>query len=548
MDIFISYKKEEKPVAGRLAGRLTEAGYSVWWDAALLAGDSFEDEIKTGLSKCKVVVVLWSKAAVASRWVRNEAEYAREKKNVLPIIIDDLPESELPFLFQHLHVVRLRDWNGELTDPGFEGLLKSITAKIGAPGPTLSANAASAKLADSELEAAEWAEISGAPEQVPDEYRRYLQKFGPAGRYADLARLRIVRLEHGQAEALAPPQSRPSRLPAAPRRKSWTVRLLSATLAIALGLLAWRVAPEMLDPPHLPDGSWTTHQDPFGFAIDIPPGFVARGATNVFVWRNATLTIGSGDTPYGSFRKQVETLQRGAEDNGASITYSGSDRAHFSGYTDASKQTIYYYGALALCYGTQYAAFRLEYPSALSDAFNVPIATLVQNLRATGWTDYCHERNHTSGVIRSAQGFAPLTTGTTSGAVIAQLPAGAKLTIKDMTGSWYKVVTDDGASGYVSQSNVKVDGYAGSVSDDQRFIQVASFSDLDGAQAFIHAHAEPMAVYLSTNGTFVVAMAQTYPAAGVEEALQKVIASDPNFPRDAFETYGNLYVRLVQTQ
>jgi hypothetical protein len=31
-DIFISYKREEQPVAKKLAGALEKEGWSVWWD------------------------------------------------------------------------------------------------------------------------------------------------------------------------------------------------------------------------------------------------------------------------------------------------------------------------------------------------------------------------------------------------------------------------------------------------------------------------------------------------------------------------------------
>src|SRR4051794_12305986 len=82
-DIFISYKKEEREVAALLATRLTEAGYDVWWDDALLAGERFEDEISTVLDESRMVVVLWSAQSVKSDWVKAEAESARQQKKAL---------------------------------------------------------------------------------------------------------------------------------------------------------------------------------------------------------------------------------------------------------------------------------------------------------------------------------------------------------------------------------------------------------------------------------------------------------------------------------
>ncbi|MFY8032042.1 MAG: toll/interleukin-1 receptor domain-containing protein [Devosia sp.] len=41
LDVFLSYKREERDVAEALASYLTTQGYDVWWDAALLAGEDF---------------------------------------------------------------------------------------------------------------------------------------------------------------------------------------------------------------------------------------------------------------------------------------------------------------------------------------------------------------------------------------------------------------------------------------------------------------------------------------------------------------------------
>jgi hypothetical protein len=45
-DIFISYKREEQPVARKLADALQKKGWSVWWDPKLRAGEHFDDSIR----------------------------------------------------------------------------------------------------------------------------------------------------------------------------------------------------------------------------------------------------------------------------------------------------------------------------------------------------------------------------------------------------------------------------------------------------------------------------------------------------------------------
>ncbi|MEO6012037.1 MAG: toll/interleukin-1 receptor domain-containing protein [Devosia sp.] len=164
-DIFISYKKEERAVAALLASRFTEAGYDVWWDDALLAGERFEDEISAVLDESRVVVVLWSKLSVVSDWVKAEAETARQQKKALPTIIDDLPPGKLPLLYRGMHVARLREWAGDNDHAGFVELMGSIEDRLGtASGPKLSPLEAKAKLVESVDEAKQI--IAAAPTET----------------------------------------------------------------------------------------------------------------------------------------------------------------------------------------------------------------------------------------------------------------------------------------------------------------------------------------------------------------------------------------------
>jgi TPR repeat protein/predicted flap endonuclease-1-like 5' DNA nuclease len=149
-DIFISYKKEEREVANLLATRLTEAGYEVWWDDALLAGERFEDEITAVLDVSSLVVVLWSKQSVTSDWVKAEAETARQQKKALPVIIDDMPASKMPLLYRGMHAARLAGWEGEPDHSGYGELMGSIRERLGrGKGPKLSEEQAEAKLEES---------------------------------------------------------------------------------------------------------------------------------------------------------------------------------------------------------------------------------------------------------------------------------------------------------------------------------------------------------------------------------------------------------------
>ena len=58
------------------AEALTDEGFTVWWDASLHSGETFDEVIERNLRDAKAVVVLWSPRSVASRWVRAEATQA----------------------------------------------------------------------------------------------------------------------------------------------------------------------------------------------------------------------------------------------------------------------------------------------------------------------------------------------------------------------------------------------------------------------------------------------------------------------------------------
>jgi TPR repeat protein len=153
-DIFISYKKEEGATASTLATRLTEAGYDVWWDDALLAGERYEDEIAAVLDRSRAVVVLWSRQSVKSEWVKAEAEAARQARKVFPIIIDDMPPAQMPLLFRGVHAAIFEGWTGELDHPGYVELIGSLRDRLGRPkGPELTEKQAEAKLAEAATEA-----------------------------------------------------------------------------------------------------------------------------------------------------------------------------------------------------------------------------------------------------------------------------------------------------------------------------------------------------------------------------------------------------------
>jgi len=123
-DVYISYARQEGSRAELLAHALEEAGISVWWDRQIPVGQTWADLIERELDSAGCVIVLWSANSVKSRWVLDEAAYARDMNKLVPVLIDDV---QLPSGFSALQSAVLTDWNGEQSHPNFDHLLKTVS-------------------------------------------------------------------------------------------------------------------------------------------------------------------------------------------------------------------------------------------------------------------------------------------------------------------------------------------------------------------------------------------------------------------------------------
>jgi hypothetical protein len=106
-DIFLSYARHDQSIARMFADSLVAEGFTVWWDASLRSGETFDEVIEKELRHAKAVVVLWSPRSVASRWVRAEATLADRRNKLVPAIIE---ECDRPIIFELTHAADLCDW------------------------------------------------------------------------------------------------------------------------------------------------------------------------------------------------------------------------------------------------------------------------------------------------------------------------------------------------------------------------------------------------------------------------------------------------------
>ena len=128
-DIFLSYARHDRSIAHLFAEGLATEGFSVWWDASLHSGETFDEVIEQRLRDAKAVVVLWSPRSVASRWVRAEATLADRRNKLVPAIIEGC---DRPIIFELTHAADLCDWTGDTSDKRWQTFILDLRRLVDA--------------------------------------------------------------------------------------------------------------------------------------------------------------------------------------------------------------------------------------------------------------------------------------------------------------------------------------------------------------------------------------------------------------------------------
>ena len=128
MDIFISYKKERRDHAFRLAAILEAYGYDVWWDYELSVGPDFRLQIEAKLKEARAVIVLWCSGARRSKFVIDEATRSDRDGKLIPAYLEWV---DPPLGLGQAHGQTLVNWVGEAGSETLAGLLKALEEKVG---------------------------------------------------------------------------------------------------------------------------------------------------------------------------------------------------------------------------------------------------------------------------------------------------------------------------------------------------------------------------------------------------------------------------------
>jgi hypothetical protein len=110
VDVFISYKRQERPRVAAIVTALRSAGFDAWSDSNMCVTANIIKEVNAKLDAAMCVVVVWSKLSVESNWVLDEAYDAFERKCLIPLRIDDV---KIPVPFARIQTIDLRNWFGD---------------------------------------------------------------------------------------------------------------------------------------------------------------------------------------------------------------------------------------------------------------------------------------------------------------------------------------------------------------------------------------------------------------------------------------------------
>jgi hypothetical protein len=151
---FISYSWQDAKFIDTLRDRLMAEGVNVWLDRHDMVAGTIQDQVWQAIQFHHVVILVLSAASVASDWVKNELDMAREKERaegravLCPIALDGAwkakveakgtpgdPRRELWLTLKEKLVVDFGGWESGAFEGSFEKLLRGLKLHYGPGSP-----------------------------------------------------------------------------------------------------------------------------------------------------------------------------------------------------------------------------------------------------------------------------------------------------------------------------------------------------------------------------------------------------------------------------
>jgi hypothetical protein len=126
-DVFISYKREDRAIAEGIADHLQSQGFTTWWDTDLVAGEQFNEAIERELAAANAVVVVWSEASHASRYVQAEAINGFTREILVAARVDDVI---LKYPYPIIQTADLGGWSGTGPHKGLADIANGVARML----------------------------------------------------------------------------------------------------------------------------------------------------------------------------------------------------------------------------------------------------------------------------------------------------------------------------------------------------------------------------------------------------------------------------------
>ena len=127
-DIFMSYAREDQARIRDLVSALEGQGWSVFWDRRIPAGKTWQSYIGQALGDAKCMIVAWSRDSIISDWVIEEANEAKKRGLLMPVLLDPV---EPPLGFRGIQAADLTGWKPGSSSTQFDQLAQDIVGLIG---------------------------------------------------------------------------------------------------------------------------------------------------------------------------------------------------------------------------------------------------------------------------------------------------------------------------------------------------------------------------------------------------------------------------------
>jgi len=134
VDIFVSYAREDEDRAGRLVRALEACGWRVFWDRTIPPGETWRSHIGVPLDQASVVLVVWSHHSIEADFVHSEANRAKTRGALVPILFDDVAP---PLGFEHIHAADLIRWVAGAGAALPELLVRTLERRLAQPARTM---------------------------------------------------------------------------------------------------------------------------------------------------------------------------------------------------------------------------------------------------------------------------------------------------------------------------------------------------------------------------------------------------------------------------